>query len=118
MGQAAGGVHKSTTGGTGWSWRQGLERRQHGPSGGRQRLLVRALVMKPGNPGTLYAGTNGSGVFRTVDGGTSWEAVNVGLTSLRVFALAVDPARPTMLVAGTREGVFRRDEAAGELGRC
>ena len=73
--------------------------------------------MKPGNPGTLYAGTNGSGVFRTVDGGTSWEAVNVGLTSLRVFALAVDPARLTMLIAGTREGVFRRDEAAGELGR-
>ena len=34
-------------------------------------------------------------LFRTVDGGGSWETINVGLTNLRVFALAVDPARTT-----------------------
>src|SRR4029453_10459669 len=52
---------------------------------------------------TLYAGTNG-GVFQSTDGGSSWNAVNTGLTVLTVGALAIDPATPTTLYAGTDGG--------------
>lgn len=68
-----------------------------GPGGG----IVNTLAIDPATPTTLYAGTQGSGVFKTTDGGASWSAINNGLTNLLVFALAIDPATPTTLYAGT-----------------
>ena len=45
-----------------------------GPEGG----MVQTLVIDPTTPRILYAGT-WSGVFKSVDGGESWRAVNNGL---------------------------------------
>jgi hypothetical protein len=62
----------------------------HGPPGGN----IRALVIDPGTPRTLYAGTWGAGVFKSTDGGATWDAANVGLPNLYgyiVSALAIDP---------------------------
>ncbi len=64
---------------------------------------------------TLFAGTNGSGVFRSADGGATWQAVNQGLTATDVRAVALSPAYATdrTLYAGTEGGVFRsRDGGA------
>jgi hypothetical protein len=56
------------------------------------------------NGTNLFAGT-GSGVFRSTDNGTSWTAVNTGLTNLQIQSLAVSG---TNLFAGTfGGGVFR-----------
>jgi len=59
----------------------------------------------------LFAGTDGSGVFRSTDNGTSWTAVNNGLTDLYVLAFAVSSngADGVTLFAGTNGGggVFR-----------
>ena len=53
-------------------------------------------------PTTLYAGTAGGGVFKSTNGGGNWSAVNTGLTCYSsVYALAIDPATPTTLYAGT-----------------
>ena len=79
-----------------------LERGQHRPD---QRSHVHALAIDPATPTTLYAGTDGGGVFKSTDGGGSWSAVNTGLTDTYVHALAIDPATPTTLYAGT---VWRR----------
>jgi hypothetical protein len=43
---------------------------------------VYSLAINQGNPLVLYAGTNGSGVFKTTDGGTTWRAVDTGLGAL------------------------------------
>ena len=51
----------------------------------------------------LFAGTQGSGVFLSTNNGTSWTAVNTGLTSSFVYALAVSG---TNLFAGTYDGIF------------
>ena len=51
-------------------------------------------------PTTLYAGTWG-GVFKSTNGGGNWSAVNTGLTDTYVNALAIDPATPATLYAGT-----------------
>lgn len=58
---------------------------------------------------TVYAGTGDSGVFKSVDGGTTWTGVNNGLTTQDVNALLVDPATtPSTLYAATNGGgVFR-----------
>jgi TonB family protein len=70
--------------------------------------VVVAIAMSPSTPATLYAGTRGSGVFKSTNGGTSWTTVNSGLTDMYVHALAIGPSTPTTLYAGTSgSGVFK-----------
>src|SRR5258708_30852181 len=64
--------------------------------------MVRAFAIDPLTPTTLYAGTLGGGVFKSANGGGSWDAINTGLmTNTDVAALAIDPLTPTTLYAGT-----------------
>lgn len=37
------------------------------------------LEVDPNRPGTIYAGTGGTGVYRSTDGGVTWAPVNAGL---------------------------------------
>src|SRR2546427_13189597 len=59
---------------------------------------ITALVIDSKTPTTLYAVTCDRGVFKSTDGGASWNAT--GLTGVGVLALAIDPLTPTMLYAG------------------
>jgi photosystem II stability/assembly factor-like uncharacterized protein len=72
-----------------------------GPFGGAE---VFALAINPTTPTTLYAGTHHGGVFESTNGGSSWNAVNTGLTDTSVLALAINPTTPTTLYAGTNSG--------------
>ncbi len=49
---------------------------------------VRALAVDPTTPGTVYAGTYGSGVYKSTDKGSSWMQRSRGLGNQRVWALA------------------------------
>jgi len=80
-----------------------------GPYGGD----ARALAINPTTPTTLYAGTNGNGVFKSTDSGGTWSAANMGLTNLRVRALAIDPTTPATLYAGGGGGVFKSSDSGG-----
>jgi photosystem II stability/assembly factor-like uncharacterized protein len=79
-----------------------------GPEGGR----TQALVIDPGAPGTIYAGTS-NGVFRTTNGGGRWTRVSTGLGDPDVRALAIAPTSPTLLYAGTAGGVFKSSDGGG-----
>jgi len=68
---------------------------------------VSATVVNPAMPSVLYAGTNGSGVFKSVDSGLTWSQVNNGLINTQVRALVIDPATPSILYAGTTTGVYK-----------
>jgi len=68
----------------------------NGPFGG----IVSCFAVNGTN---LFAGSIGGGVFLSTNNGTSWTAVNTGLTNTDVFALAVSG---TNLFAGTAGGVF------------
>ena len=71
---------------------------------------VARLVVAPEVPAALYAAAQGQGVQRSVDGGRTWEPRNTGLTVDRVDALAVAPADPEVLYAGTQRGIFRTED--------
>ena len=43
-------------------------------------------------------------MFKSTDSGSTWGAVNTGLTNTSVSALAIDRATPTTLYAGTSGG--------------
>ena len=77
-----------------------------------QRITTGALVVHPGNRNIVYAGTRGGGVFRSSDGGITWEERSNGLTRRHLRCLTMDPRRPEVLYAGTGPvGLFiTRDE--------
>ena len=75
--------------------------------------FVSALMWTAAVPSVLYAGTE-SGLYRTEDGGASWQAVP-GLYG-RVVALAGDPTSPSTLYAAMEPatggaGVFKSTDA-------
>ena len=82
-----------------------------GPEGG----AVEALIVDPLNPTTVYAGTDGAGVFKSIDGGVSWVPAGnglpltypLGLAYTAVHALAVDPGTPSTLYAGADRALFK-----------
>ncbi len=71
-----GGVAKSTDGGATWV---GLRGPVDPVSGVDLLNHVRAIVISPTSPTTILVGTAWAGVFRTEDGGQSWERTNSGL---------------------------------------
>lgn len=70
-------------------------------------VTVRSIISQPNRfaPTTsLFAATAGAGVYRSIDSGRTWAAVNTGLGGLNVNTLFVDDFT---LYAGTTEGLFR-----------
>ncbi|MBI5733297.1 T9SS type A sorting domain-containing protein [Candidatus Jorgensenbacteria bacterium] len=72
---------------------------------GTQPTSVLSLVSKQS---TTYAGTNGNGLFRSLDNGNTWEVITNGLTNAVVSALTIDDGG--YLVLGTEQGVFLSSE--------
>jgi len=95
------GVYKSTDGGRSWK-NVGLRR-----AGQIARVRVH-----PGNPDLVYAAVVGSafgpseerGVFRSKNGGASWEKVLFVSTKTGVVDLAMDPKNPRVLYAAAWTG--------------
>ena len=61
---------------------------------------IQAVAVDPVTPTTLYLGTSSSGVYKSANGGNSWNAFNTGLTNLNVQALVVDPQNSSNVYAG------------------
>ncbi len=62
---------------------------------------------------TAFAATRLNGVFRSLDGGTIWEPINVGLPEVPVHQIAVSPDFEVdgLVVAATEAGLFRSHDA-------
>ena len=65
---------------------------------------VISLAVAPDDPRQLYAGTASTGLYRSTDGGQTWERATHGLdlvpgVALRITALAVDQQNPDQVTA-------------------
>jgi photosystem II stability/assembly factor-like uncharacterized protein len=74
---------------------------------------ISALAIDPVSHLTVYAGTS-AGVYRSLDGGTSWSQMSVGLggASQSVSHLVADSNLPRTLYAVATGGLFRSTDAA------
>jgi photosystem II stability/assembly factor-like uncharacterized protein len=77
-------------------------------SKGPAQGIVNTVAVDPLIPGTLYAGTDQAGVFKSTDGGETWVAVNTGLPALRIWKIAIDPQlSSTLYVTVLGGGIFK-----------
>lgn len=80
-------------------------------SGELPAVRIVDLSIRPGaGSTTLWAATDGRGVYRSADGGDSWVPVRTGLGSLEVNELSSGPGG---LYAATALGNYRLDESPG-----
>jgi photosystem II stability/assembly factor-like uncharacterized protein len=86
------------------------------PGIGRRGMVINRLVADPADPRTLYAvawqlTSSGGGLFRSRDGGATWEEAffDTAVASLRCLAIA--PSNNQILYAGTLRGVFKSIDA-------
>jgi len=83
------------------SWQQ-----TNGPLGGD----VAALAIDRSNSQNIYAVTGG-GVFKTINGGNSWSAVNTGMTGRWLSSVVIDPNNSSTIYAGSDiDGVFKSSD--------
>lgn len=120
---ANGGVWRSDDAGV--NWRSLMDAFDLNPTAAASdSLSCGAIAIDPTNPNQIFVGSGegtgaaffGVGPVVSADGGTSWatELATAGSLSLEgtgFYALAVDPATPTRVVAATRRGVYRREPA-------
>jgi photosystem II stability/assembly factor-like uncharacterized protein len=105
------GFYRSFDAGVSWSASE---------DGSMNEMVIYSVAVDPANPQTIYAGGRrkdqdgtvsgdwGGGVLKSSDGGTTWQAMNNGLPEGWVYTIAVDPANPGTVYAGTHSmGVFK-----------
>lgn len=100
-------LHKSTDGGATWT----TNKITSNPGFGY------ALAIDVNNDNIIYVGgkyqSSGSyvgGLFKTLDGGTSWIQINQGISGV-INAIAIDPISPNKLYVGTKYGVYKSENS-------
>lgn len=108
-GSVAGGVWKTTD--AGLNWRPVTDNMPN--------LAISSLAQSPANPDVIYAGTGegfgnldgvrGAGIFKSMDGGETWEQLESTITTDFFFVnrLIVDPDDEQLVLAATNTGIFR-----------
>ncbi|WP_421809673.1 WD40/YVTN/BNR-like repeat-containing protein [Flagellimonas sp.] len=94
------GIYKSLDGGKSWK-SMGLEKTRH----------IHRVIIDPTNPDVVYVGAIGSpwgehperGVFKTTDGGKTWEKILFVNNKTGVADLVMDPTNPNKLIAAMWE---------------
>ncbi|MBB4932937.1 photosystem II stability/assembly factor-like uncharacterized protein [Lipingzhangella halophila] len=118
-------LFRTTDGGHTWHELPGL--RQHttasGWMPGAGGLCLHSILLDPRGNGRIYTAISAAGVFRSDDGGQTWQAANRGLltdgipdpdaeSGHCVHRLAMHPSRPDVLFMQKHWDVMRSDDGA------
>ncbi len=85
--------------------------RNIGPAGMSGRIT--AIKVAPHNEQIIYAGSASGGLWRSENGGTSWQSLFDNEQVSSVGALALDPQNPDVIWLGTGEGNPRNSLTSG-----
>jgi photosystem II stability/assembly factor-like uncharacterized protein len=119
-GAVAGGIWKTTDGGTTWTPKADL----------LINIAVNSMALDPRNPNTLYAGTGegffngdavrGAGILKSTDGGETWAQIPSTANTPDfhyVQKIVVTRGATQRIYAATRTGVFRSTDGGNTWGK-
>jgi hypothetical protein len=76
--------------------------------------IISQIVFDSLDPSVLYVGTNGAGVYKSIDGGISWRPIHNGLERAAIASLIIDATNPQILFAGTTwGGIYKTQDGGG-----
>jgi len=87
-----------------------MEYRLIGPFRGGRSAAVTGV---PGKPNLFYFGATGGGVWRTMDGGRSWENISDGYFGGSIGAVEVAQSDPNVIYVGGGEKTVRGNVSSG-----
>ena len=67
---------------------------------------VSAIAVHPTNPNIVYVGTAQGGLYRTLNGGTTWTPLMDSALTIAIGAVAISPSDPTTVFVGTGESTL------------
>jgi photosystem II stability/assembly factor-like uncharacterized protein len=82
-----------------------------GGCGSSDAIVV--IAAHPQNPNILYVATNDY-IYKTRDGGQTWENISRGMTHSRVIAMAIDPTYSATVYAGTKGDAIFKSHNGGQ----
>jgi len=78
-----------------------------------ERDQITDLAFHPTDRDVLYASMRHSGIYKTINGGISWQPAFTGINNTQVLSLAIDPEDPDVLYAGvSSDGVYKTEDGA------
>jgi serine/threonine protein kinase len=108
-----------------WSLMRGLFDHPHRPRWmpGQGGLCLHTILLHPTDPGRMHVGISAGGVYRTDDGGRTWQARNRGIRvtfmperfpefGQCVHKIVRHPDRPDRLFLQNHWGLYRSDDGA------
>lgn len=118
-------LFRSTDGGRSFELVRGLWEHPHRPEWqpGYGGQAIHTVIPDRADPKRMTVAMSAGGVYRTLDGGDSWEAANAGIKAVYVpdpypefgqcvHKVAPCPSRPWRLYAQVHHGVYRSDDGA------
>jgi photosystem II stability/assembly factor-like uncharacterized protein len=79
---------------------------------GRSDAIV-VIALHPANPNIIYVATNDY-IYKTRDGGQTWENLSKGMSHSRVIAMTIDTAYPATVYAGTKGDAVYKSYDGGQ----
>jgi photosystem II stability/assembly factor-like uncharacterized protein len=79
---------------------------------GRSDAIV-VIALHPKNPDILYVATNDY-IYKSRDGGRTWENLSHNMSHSRVISMAIDPAYPATVYAGTKGDAVYKSYDGGQ----
>ena len=67
----------------------------------RARGRVNIIEVDPTNPNTIYMGTPAGGLWKTINGGVSWNPMTDNLPQIGVSGIAINPSNPNEIYIST-----------------
>src|SRR5210317_1685089 len=89
---------------------KGLDYRLVGPFRGGRSAAVTGV---PNQPNLFYFGAAGGGIWKTLDGGRSWDNISDGYFSGSIGAITVSKSDPNVIYVGGGEKTVRGNVSSG-----
>ena len=79
------------------------------------RDTVNVIAINPSDPDVMYVGTENAGVYKSINGGISWQPVHNGLGRAWIHSIVIDPADPRTVYVGVSTGGVYKTMDGGQI---